>query len=74
MRLLAVDAEALAREAGNARAVNVALLGAASAVLPFSAESWHRGLAAAVPAKILEVNHRAFALGAPPSPAQEVAP
>ena len=63
VRLLAVDAEAVAREAGSLRAVNVALLGAASAVLPFSDESWQHGLAAAVPARILEINQRAFALG-----------
>ncbi len=63
VRLLAVDAEALARAAGTLRAVNVALLGAASRTLPFAEESWRRGLAAAVPAKILEVNERAFALG-----------
>jgi indolepyruvate ferredoxin oxidoreductase beta subunit len=63
VRLVAVDAEGLAREAGTARAVNVALLGAASAVLPFAAASWERGLERAVPAKILAVNQRAFALG-----------
>jgi len=63
VRLVAIDAEGLAREAGTARATNVVLLGAASAVLPFDGESWQRGLAAAVPAKILEVNLRAFALG-----------
>lgn len=63
VRLLAVDAEALARDAGTARALNVALLGAASAVLPFSEAAWSRGLAAAVPAGILAVNERAFALG-----------
>jgi indolepyruvate ferredoxin oxidoreductase beta subunit len=63
VKLIAVDAEALAREAGTLRAVNVALLGAASTALPFAAESWQRGLAAAVPGKILEVNQRAFALG-----------
>ena len=63
VRLIAVDAEALAREAGALRAVNVALLGAASAVMPFDAAAWQRGLVAAVPAKILEVNERAFALG-----------
>jgi indolepyruvate ferredoxin oxidoreductase beta subunit len=74
IRLLAVDAEALAREAGSARAVNIALLGAASIVLPFSAESWRRGLAAAVPAKILEVNERAFALGRDAASDGEVAP
>ena len=63
VRLIAVDAEALARDAGTLRAINVALLGAASTVLPFAAASWQRGLVAAVPAKILEVNERAFALG-----------
>ena len=63
VRLLAVDAERLAHEAGTRRAVNVALLGAASAVLPFDEASWQRGLEAAVPAKIIAVNRRAFALG-----------
>ena len=73
-RLIAVDAEALAREAGTLRAVNVVLLGAASAVLPFAAASWQRGLAAAVPAKILEVNERAFALGRGAVSDEEVGP
>lgn len=63
VRVLAVDAERLALEAGSVRAVNVALLGAASHVLPFDPESWRGGLAAAVPAKILAINERAFALG-----------
>jgi len=63
VRLLEVDAEGLAREAGNLRAVNIALLGAASRVFPFDEATWTRGLEAAVPAKILEVNRRAFALG-----------
>lgn len=72
VRLLAVDAEGVAREAGTLRAVNVALLGAASVVLPFGPESWERGLAAAVPARILEVNQRAFALGRDAVASQEV--
>lgn len=63
VRLLAVDAEGLARQAGTARAVNVALMGATSTVLPFAAESWQRGLERAVPAKILAVNEKAFVLG-----------
>ena len=63
VRVIAVDATDLARQAGTEKAANVALLGAASAVLPFSEESWQRGLAATVPAKILAVNQRAFALG-----------
>jgi indolepyruvate ferredoxin oxidoreductase beta subunit len=71
-RLIAVDAEALAREAGSARAVNVVLLGAASHALPFAADAWRRGLAAAVPAKILDVNERAFALGRDAVTSEEV--
>ena len=63
VRLLAVDAEGLARDAGTARAVNVALLGAASTTMPFAAGSWQRGLERAVPAKILAVNEKAFSLG-----------
>jgi indolepyruvate ferredoxin oxidoreductase beta subunit len=72
VRLIAVDAEGLAGEAGNLRAVNVALLGAAAAVLPFTEEDWRRGLEAAVPAKILDVNLRAFQLGRAAVPTQEV--
>jgi indolepyruvate ferredoxin oxidoreductase beta subunit len=74
VRLIAIDAEALARAAGTVRAVNVALLGAASLVLPFAAASWQRGLAAAVPAKILEVNELAFALGRGAASNEEVGP
>jgi indolepyruvate ferredoxin oxidoreductase beta subunit len=61
--LLLVDAEAVARRAGTVRAANVALLGAASVKLPFGEPAWQQGLAAAIPAKILEVNQCAFALG-----------
>jgi indolepyruvate ferredoxin oxidoreductase, beta subunit len=63
IRLLAVDAEALAREAGTIKAVNVALLGAASVVFPFVQASWETAIERAVPAKIRGVNQRAFALG-----------
>ena len=59
-------------QAGTLRAVNVALLGAASTVLPFSEEQWRRGLETAVPAKILEVNLRAFELGRAAVASQEV--
>ena len=63
IQLIAVDAESLAREAGTVRAANVALLGAATHVLPFGARAWEHALELAVPAKVLEVNQRAFALG-----------
>jgi indolepyruvate ferredoxin oxidoreductase beta subunit len=72
VRLIAIDAEGLAREAGTLRAVNVALLGAASAVLPFTEEDWKLGLESAVPAKILDVNLRAFRLGRDAVATQEV--
>jgi indolepyruvate ferredoxin oxidoreductase beta subunit len=72
VRLVTVDAEGVAREAGTLRAVNVALLGAASTVLPFSAEQWRRGLEAAIPARILDVNLRAFELGRAAVATQEV--
>lgn len=72
VRLLTVDAEGLAREAGTLRAVNVALLGAASTVLSFDADQWRAGLEAAVPARILEVNLRAFELGRAAVATQEV--
>jgi indolepyruvate ferredoxin oxidoreductase beta subunit len=72
VRLVILDAEGVALEAGTLRAVNVALLGAASTVLPFSQEQWRRGLEMAVPAKILEVNLRAFELGRAAVASQEV--
>jgi indolepyruvate ferredoxin oxidoreductase beta subunit len=74
VRAVLLDAEALAREAGDLRAVNVVLLGAASLALPFSPEAWECGLAAAVPAKSLDVNRRAFALGRDAGARQEVDP
>jgi indolepyruvate ferredoxin oxidoreductase beta subunit len=72
VRLVSVDAEGVAREAGTIRAVNVALLGAASTVLPFGEEQWRRGLEAAISARILEVNLRAFELGRAAVTSQEV--
>ena len=63
VQLIPLDAESVAREAGSVRAANVALLGAATHVLPFTASAWDAGLELAVPAKILELNRRAFALG-----------
>jgi indolepyruvate ferredoxin oxidoreductase, beta subunit len=63
VELIAIDAEAVAREAGTVRAANIALLGAASHVLPFGSRAWERGLEQSVPAKILAVNQRAFTLG-----------
>ena len=60
-----VEAEALAKQAGNPRTANVVLLGALSRDLPaISAEAWQAALHQRVPAKFLDVNLRAFTLGA----------
>ncbi len=59
----AVDALALAAEAGNIKAVNVVLIGlmAQSTDIPY--EVWKNAVTATVPAKFLEVNLKAFDLG-----------
>jgi indolepyruvate ferredoxin oxidoreductase beta subunit len=63
VRLLLVAAEEIARSAGTARAANVTLLGAASAVLPFGEAAWRTALEEVLPVTILSVNKEAFALG-----------
>lgn len=56
----AYDAPAIAKEAGNERAGNVALLGLAANVLGFDLGVLRDAVAACVPAKALDVNLRAF--------------
>jgi indolepyruvate ferredoxin oxidoreductase beta subunit len=63
LRHLFVDGLALAREAGNERAVNAVVLGALSRALPFDAPVWEEALRRQIPARHLELNRRAFALG-----------
>ena len=59
----AVDALALAEEAGTSRAVNVVLMGIISHTLDFGEDVWNKALEQCVPPKVLEVNKKAFALG-----------
>lgn len=55
----------LAEEAGNSKAVNICLMGRFSKYLPdISEELWQEALEKNVPAKFLELNKKAFALGA----------
>lgn len=55
----------LAVEAGNIKTVNVVMLGAAAGlgILPFGPEVLLETLLAMIPAKVLDVNKRAFELG-----------
>jgi indolepyruvate ferredoxin oxidoreductase beta subunit len=63
--VIAVDAMALAKRAGNARAINVALIGALAAAcdMGFDREDFEKTLAEVVPSKYLEANLNAFELG-----------
>lgn len=59
----AFDALALATEAGSAKAVNIVLMGRLSKYFSVSDAAWERAIEETVPAKFLELNKRAFALG-----------
>ncbi len=63
VRLTAIDALAMAQEAGSQKAVNVVLIGAMASSLDIPEESWLDAIEKTVPAKFLEMNKRAFALG-----------
>ena len=58
-----VDALALAKEAGNIKAVNVALIGVMAKSSELSYDRWVKTLEETVPQKFLEVNKKAFDLG-----------
>ena len=59
----ALDCLALAEQAGSSKAVNIVLMGRLSHYFDFPESVWQEALAATVPAKYLELNQRAFALG-----------
>ena len=59
----ALDALALAEEAGSSKAVNIVLMGRLSKWFDFSEEEWLTAIEESVPEKFLEMNKRAFALG-----------
>ena len=62
-KLFLLDAQAIAGEAGNLRAANMALAGALSALLPFDVCCWRNAMRDRVPEKLLAVNTGAFDLG-----------
>ncbi len=63
VQVTALDALALAHEAGSAKAVNVVLIGVLSAMLDFPDALWQQTIEKTVPAKFLELNKKAFELG-----------
>ena len=60
----AIDALTLAEEAGSSKAVNLVLMGRLSKYFDFTAEEWLTAIEASVPPKFLEMNKKAFNLGA----------
>ena len=59
----AIDALDLAMQAGSSKAVNLVLMGRLSKYFEATEEAWMNALEACVPAKFLELNKKAFALG-----------
>ena len=60
----ALDALALASEAGSAKAVNIVMMGRLSKYFEFPKEAWTKALEETVPERFLELNRKAFELGA----------
>ena len=61
--VVALDAYGLAEQAGEARAVNLVLLGVLCARMDSDKAAWLRAIEACVPARFVEVNKKAFELG-----------
>ncbi len=59
----AMDALALAEQAGSSKAVNLVLMGRLSKYFDFPEEQWLAAMEASVPQKFLEMNIKAFKLG-----------
>ena len=59
----AVDALALATEAGSPKAVNVVLIGVLSRLMDIPEDAWLKAIDETVPPKFLELNRKAFELG-----------
>ena len=63
VELCALDALALAEQAGSAKAVNIVLMGKLSTYFDFPEEEWLAAIEQSVPPKFLELNKKAFMLG-----------
>lgn len=58
-----VDAQALAKEMGNARVFNIIVLGLAAQHMDFDKEEWLKVIEKTVPPKTIEINQKAFLIG-----------
>lgn len=63
VKLVSVDAGALALQAGSPKAVNTVLLGVASLFLDAPQQAWESAISASVPQSFVDINIKAFGLG-----------
>ncbi len=64
IRVDALDALSLAEEAGSVKAVNLVLMGRLSRYFDYDSQLWLDTVETSVPEKFLEMNRKAFRLGA----------
>lgn len=62
-RALYIDAMGLAKQVGNTRAMNMVVAGALSTLTPFGVEVWGQAMRERIPAKLLDMNIKAFEAG-----------
>jgi len=64
-RFIKVDTREIARRAGSERATNLAMVGvlAGTGQLPISGRSWDAAIRKTIPARLIDVNRKAFDLG-----------
>ena len=59
----AMDCLSLAEEAGSAKAVNIVLMGRLSRYFDIAEDKWLKAIEECVPAKLADINQKAFQLG-----------
>jgi indolepyruvate ferredoxin oxidoreductase beta subunit len=61
--VLYINAQTIAEKLGNIRAMNMVIAGAISTLTPFNVEVWQQAMRDRIPAKLLDMNLRAFEAG-----------
>lgn len=61
--VISLDAQALAKELGNARVFNTIIIGVAAKRMDFEKEDWLKVIEETVPQKTVEINTKAFEAG-----------
>jgi len=62
-RVCSIKADAIARDLGNFKTVNIILLGVLAKFLPFNPTVWHKAISTRVKKKFVDLNKKAFTQG-----------